>query len=513
MSLIRHNEKKDVDNKFFSPGLRDNCIMYYGCLHREGCSHANLSQRIAAAISIRYFSRWMGILGLGILLVSFRAMTNQLNDSALNNNDQNRRHIVKRRGQEQEIIFQHPRNRYNQEFDEYNYNALAIATNTTLTDPHVKIFEGNSTSVLTLVLSAREHFERRQTIRETWGSGHVIYFVIGGNLVEARNVSKEEYSVKVQSLLEAEQIKNRDIIDSIHPESYASLPHKLKFALNWINENYFVKLPTPNVPEWIVKVDDDSYARITALYQSLLVPFSSTSIHGQNKILVGNLQLDAPVSRAGKWSQPGRIYPHHTYPTFALGSSGYAINRAIVKYIGEQYQYDSGDLKQLQVTERENLVDSRMRLQIYQGEDVSLGIWLEEAHQHFQEEPTLFIDSPYFVTDADCYKLDSLSIGHSLTAKQMLDCYTYELTSTNESLIEQQHRTQMSRIWFVQSQTQQSNLRRIQKVSDNPADNDLWASMARQQQLESDTSRRKKAVERSELRQKKRQSQIVSSNL
>jgi hypothetical protein len=120
---------------------------------------------------------WMGILGLGILLLSFRAMTNQLKDSALNNNDQYRLNIVRRRDQGQDFIFQHSINRFNQSFGQYNDNILARANNAMFADPHIKIFEVNSAPLLTLVLSAWENFERRQAIRGTWGSGHVVYFV------------------------------------------------------------------------------------------------------------------------------------------------------------------------------------------------------------------------------------------------------------------------------------------------------------------------------------------------
>jgi hypothetical protein len=79
------------------------------------------------------------------------------------------------------------------------------------------------------------------------------------------------------------------LIDSIHPESYRSLPHKLKFAYQWILPRW------PNV-QWLVKVDDDTVVRISAGRRFGYVESCTADCCGSH-------HRGRTVHRDGKWAE------------------------------------------------------------------------------------------------------------------------------------------------------------------------------------------------------------------
>lgn len=134
------------------------------------------------------------------------------------------------------------------------YGMRVNATKHTLPDPK----RTNQTTVV-LVLSSRGHFERRAAIRETWAkTNDNVYFVIGGPGLENSEDTNMSNPLSVSSLLFREQELYGDIIDSIHTDSYKSLPYKLHFGMTWVLRN----LKQVN---WIVKVDDDTIVRVRKL--------------------------------------------------------------------------------------------------------------------------------------------------------------------------------------------------------------------------------------------------------
>ena len=75
----------------------------------------------------------------------------------------------------------------------------------------------------------------------------------------------------------------------------------------------------------------------------------------QPQVWWGHFRNDWAVERSGKWAEPD--YTAAVYPSFACGA-GNVLSRDLAALIGVN-------------------VDS---LHSYQGEDVSLGIWLAAAH-------------------------------------------------------------------------------------------------------------------------------------
>lgn len=170
------------------------------------------------------------------------------------------------------------------------------ATSYTLPSPK----RTNQTTVV-LVLSARDHFERRAVIRETWArDSDNIYFIVGGpdpaDMVD-KNLSNP---LSVSSLLSREQDIYGDMIDVVHPDSYKSLPYKLHFGMRWVVQNI-------KHVNWIAKADDDHIVRVKLLQNFVLRKFNPN-----HTSVIGKIVLDAPPHKSGKWAED----PKFTAPVY-----------------------------------------------------------------------------------------------------------------------------------------------------------------------------------------------------
>ncbi|XP_061847011.1 UDP-GalNAc:beta-1,3-N-acetylgalactosaminyltransferase 2 isoform X2 [Colius striatus] len=96
----------------------------------------------------------------------------------------------------------------------------------------------------------------------------------------------------------------------------------------------------------LLKTDDDCYIDLEAVFDRIM----QKKLDRPN-IWWGNFRLNWAVDRTGKWQE--LEYPSPAYPAFACGS-GYVISKDIVQWLATNSQ----------------------RLKTYQGEDVSMGIWM-----------------------------------------------------------------------------------------------------------------------------------------
>ncbi|KAL7578158.1 hypothetical protein ACA910_012599 [Epithemia clementina (nom. ined.)] len=252
----------------------------------------------------------------------------------------------------------------------HNYSQPVVYLNTTIPLPSSR-YPNHITVVL--VLSTRSNHLHREAIRETWGKNHTVLFVIGG-------VERNESSV-VQEQLVTEAKLYGDILDSIHPESYISLPYKLHFGYRWVVENM-------KQVKWIVKADDDTVVRVGTLQQVLLDLYNP-----EMPIVMGRIVPHSTVSRKGKWAE--FQYERDIYPYWPQGSRGHVVSRPVASYIASQHH-----------------------LTYYQGEDTSLGIWLNESPLK-----VWWIHSPFFQNHGQCQDEESLIIGHKLTPDDIRNCY------------------------------------------------------------------------------------------
>jgi hypothetical protein len=264
----------------------------------------------------------------------------------------------------------------------FDYSSPTLSSNTTLKDPTA---DYSAAETIVFVLSARANFQRRSVIRQTWGHGHAVYFVIGGQPPPEPRMSLQHM---VQYRLVQEQDKYQDLIDSIHPEAYRSLPHKLVFAYQWILQRWLQV-------QWLVKVDDDSVARIDTLQRVGL-----NQLNPAYPIVAGRIMVDEPVLRQGKWAEV--LYPESRYPYWPQGSCGHAVSRPVAAYVAEK--------------------STRNKLTLYQGEDTSLGIWLHYAAVAKELQVTWF-HSQYFTNTGKCEDRQWLIIGHRISSAQMKACY------------------------------------------------------------------------------------------
>ncbi|XP_066881786.1 UDP-GalNAc:beta-1,3-N-acetylgalactosaminyltransferase 2 isoform X4 [Kogia breviceps] len=146
------------------------------------------------------------------------------------------------------------------------------------------------------------------------------------------NLHEEDALLKEESSL-YDDIVFVDVVDT-----YRNVPAKLLNFYKWTVETTSFDL--------LLKTDDDCYIDLEAVFNRIALK----NLDGPN-FWWGNFRLNWAVDRTGKWQE--LEYPSPAYPAFACGS-GYVISRDIVHWLAG----NSG------------------RLKTYQGEDVSMGIWM-----------------------------------------------------------------------------------------------------------------------------------------
>uniref|UniRef100_H3C9I1 Hexosyltransferase n=2 Tax=Tetraodon nigroviridis TaxID=99883 RepID=H3C9I1_TETNG len=121
----------------------------------------------------------------------------------------------------------------------------------------------------------------------------------------------------------------------------------------------------------LLKTDDDCYIDVDAV----LMKIDRKRLKRSN-LWWGNFRQSWAVDRIGKWQE--LEYASPAYPAFACGS-GYGVSRDLVEWL-------AGNADQLKA---------------YQGEDVSMGIWMAAVGpQKYQD--------PGWLCEKECY-LDMLS--------------------------------------------------------------------------------------------------------
>ncbi|XP_027265232.1 UDP-GalNAc:beta-1,3-N-acetylgalactosaminyltransferase 2 isoform X6 [Cricetulus griseus] len=140
------------------------------------------------------------------------------------------------------------------------------------------------------------------------------------------------------ALLQEESSIYDDIVFVDVVDTYRNVPAKLLNFYRWTVETTSFSL--------LLKTDDDCYIDLEAVFNRI----AQKNLDGPN-FWWGNFRLNWAVDRTGKWQE--LEYPSPAYPAFACGS-GYVISKDIVDWLAG----NSG------------------RLKTYQGEDVSMGIWM-----------------------------------------------------------------------------------------------------------------------------------------
>ena len=263
----------------------------------------------------------------------------------------------------------------------------------------------NEEDIIILVFSSRENVLRRDMIRRTWAKPYNnVYFVVGNKecpipkehrkawACEEKSKVSEKSAARhksntllMQVQLEREAARSGDLIMVPMVDYYRALPRKLKQAYRWALNNTKAK--------WIVKVDDDAGARISKL-NALLAKKDHTKL-----IVLGYIRRNNGVPRDGKWAelnyQQNISYNKRRYPPFANGAQDYVVSRGVAEAVVEHNGFE------------------------YQGEDVSLGIWLNEIKKDVE-----WVHLPeYFGASGNCYDKSKIVIGHDISPSKMWACF------------------------------------------------------------------------------------------
>ena len=284
-----------------------------------------------------------------------------------------------------------------------------VDTTADTADPSTK----REMQVMVSVLSRRSAFETRQTIRETWASGHNnVFFVVGTccpippndrltwTCKRAKSTSVEEQSKwdmecdKQDLKIAEEEAEYRDIIRMPDIDVYRHLPQKVKFSYKWGLEHTTAK--------WFVKTDDDSVVRIDTLGSYLEKTYTSDGY-----VVVGRVADGWSVPRSGKWAENN--YRPSKYPKFPLGSVGHVVSKGVASYIA----------------------DNSDELFNYQGEDVSIGIWLDESPL---KSKVKWVTSKHMTNHGNCKDTGMWVMGHDIKPAEMRECFAHkdEIKSASE---------------------------------------------------------------------------------
>lgn len=287
-------------------------------------------------------------------------------------------------------------------------------------------------SLVIVVLSRRDAFSTRKVIRNTWGKQHDnVYFVVGqacpvhpswrahdegGNKIcqvaprvldqQYFNLTMEhaQHEQTINQQLLQEQKKYGDILMTHEADVYRNLPIKLKAAYTFV-DNYL-----PQSVQWVLKVDDDFFVQVEEFssYLDELMETKRKSWATKNAtipepwesravLISGEIRWKRKARDGGKWKEVPQWPKGAEYPTFPMGSAGHVVNRPIFHYISE---YQSA------------LFD-------YQGEDVSIGIWLDQEHAPKVE----FTHANVMKRSGACEDDKILVVGHKIDAERMQSCY------------------------------------------------------------------------------------------
>ena len=282
-------------------------------------------------------------------------------------------------------------------------------------------------SLVVMVLSRRNAFSVRQAIRETWASGHDnVYFVLGqgcpippryqgrdqgGNShckVYSRPLDQDYFNATlyqqrqerlIARQLHREQEEHHDLLLMPHTiDMYQTLPAKLKFAYT------FVHTSLPSTVHWVLKVDEDFYVRIDSFEALLNQKYPPQPKKENQAVLVGEIRYKVRPLLNGKWKELPQFPLRSHYPPFPQGSGGHAVTRRIASYVA---------------TYQDALFD-------YQGEDVSIGIWLHSKMYPSAPPTTFYSEGGHMSSGGKCRNPALYVVGHKIAPSEMKACFGWD---------------------------------------------------------------------------------------
>ena len=284
-----------------------------------------------------------------------------------------------------------------------------------------------NTSTIILVPSHQGSFVKRQAIRQTWmtrakhSATIMVLFVVAQSdcnefdmdldvnastsnstmqsTSNSTNLTSPACDQIDHNFLKLEQEQNQDLLEIPMKENYQSLPEKMMQAYNWVMEK------VPNL-KWVAKADDDMFVNVRNLELYL------RKYNPEIPIVIGEIIYHSRVAKEGKWAEYD--YNNAYYPYWPKGSAGHVLSRGTLNYFIGNFE----------------------SLHRYQGEDVSIGIWLDDAHKSGRLNDTTWIHAPQnFVSESDGFRCEGSSnlimVGHNFAPSDQMLCH--EAAINNES--------------------------------------------------------------------------------
>ncbi|XP_033104963.1 UDP-GalNAc:beta-1,3-N-acetylgalactosaminyltransferase 2-like [Anneissia japonica] len=203
-------------------------------------------------------------------------------------------------------------------------------------------------------------FEPLMAGREQLAASNMIYVIDDSKEVHAwlseRSTRDAERLAQVSAeseSLKKEQQTNNDLVFVDVVDVYSNIPTKLLKFYKWVSGSMRFK--------YVMKVDDDTFVNPAKLLEFLDEPKQET------RSWWGHFRRNWKVNEYGKWAD--MQYNSLTYPPFACGS-GNILSSDLVRWIAKNTGY----------------------LHCYQGEDISVGIWLAAVQPHYMHDSNFICD-------------------------------------------------------------------------------------------------------------------------
>ena len=186
--------------------------------------------------------------------------------------------------------------------------------------------QAEAEAVLVGVLSAAQQRAPRDWIRQTWANQrHNVYFLIGGN-----------WTVEIQNEFRHYQ----DLIWIDAPEAYRAITLKV---LSWYAVLH--QHVAPNVYQYVMKTDDDSYVRLLQLEEEIRTMQQQQQQQVNQKNTTNHkLYWGAPCTQSRvirdpqhKWHVSVDMFAPDKYPRYASGA-GYLLHSSLVACMFRQMQ-------------------------------------------------------------------------------------------------------------------------------------------------------------------------------
>lgn len=207
----------------------------------------------------------------------------------------------------------------------------------------------------------------------------------------------KDYVEQQESLNAKIRKEESDVVILPMWDTYRNITLKVKESYKYLIDTY----PSAN---WFAKVDDDQFCRPEKLkdYLTNIISYTkSDKIPVKDPIniptVIGKVRYNAPVMRKGKWGESKELFAPDRYPPFPIGSAGHVINRKFAQYIS----------------------DNKQKLTNYQGEDVAVGIWMDQSP--FKNDAVVKLNGN-FENNGQCQNTKYFIVGHQINPSKMRLC-------------------------------------------------------------------------------------------